>query len=68
MYVLVPHNPLSIEILFYVSSIIEKEGWRFNYSRKVTKAKLEDLDIPLPINNEAVDDDYINQVAKNSYG
>jgi len=68
MYVLIPKNKLPFDFLFYVSSIIRNQNWRFNYSRKVTEGKLEDIDIPLPIKGEEFDFDYIKSVADNSYG
>lgn len=68
MYVLIPKNTLSLEFLFYVSSLIDRESWRFNYSRKVTKGKLDDISIPIPYKNDEIDNQFINVIARNSYG
>lgn len=68
MYVLVPLSKFPLDFLFYVSSIIRKQKWRFNYSRKVTKGKLEGIEIPLPIKGGELDFDYTKSVANNSYG
>lgn len=65
MFVLVPKKDYDLSFLYYISSIIKKEGWRFNYSRKATKAKLELLDIPLPVDKTGkVYFDYIEQLIK----
>lgn len=68
MYVLIPKNEMSLQMLFYIAAIIANESWRFNYSRKVTKSKLEKIDIPLPVVKQEIDLDYINSIASNSYG
>jgi hypothetical protein len=68
MFVLKPKKPMGVELLFYASSIIQTEGWRFSYSRKVTKEKLESLNIPMPMSDGDVDYEYIRAVSYNSYG
>lgn len=68
MFVLTPIKAMSKELLFYISSIITTATWRFNYSRKVTREKLENIGIPLPIKNNDIDYTYIEEIAKNSYG
>jgi hypothetical protein len=68
IFVLTPYEGNTKEFLFYASSFIKTERWRFNYCRKVTKEKLEELNIRLPIRDNAIDYDYIRNIATNSYG
>lgn len=67
MFVLTPLEDTPKEFLFFISAIIKTESWRFNYCRKATKEKLEELNIPLPIKTGKIDYDYIKKLAKNSY-
>lgn len=68
MFVLKPLTSVDETFLIYIAAVIKKEGWRFNYSRKVTKKKLEQLDIPVPMKGSEIDCDYIRQTSQNSYG
>jgi hypothetical protein len=68
MYVLIPKDKVGLSFLFYCSAIIQTEGWRFNYSRKATKSKLDNIDIQLPVKNGKTDFEYILSITKNSYG
>lgn len=68
LFVLKPKSKIGIEFLFFASCLISLEGWRFNYSRKVTKTKLGQISLPLPIRDNDVDFDYIEKVARNSFG
>jgi len=69
IFVLIPKKKFSLEILFYFASLIKQQSWRFNYSRKLTKKKLETLEIPAPYKNHTeYDFDYIEKVASESYG
>ena len=68
MFVLKPLTNVDKEFLFYVSAIIKKENWRFNYYRKATKKKFEEMNIPLPMKNEEIDYGYIKEIVSNTYG
>ena len=68
MFVITPREQSDLSFLCYVSAVIKAESWRFNYSRKVTKRKLEQLDLPLPIKDGKIDFDYLREIAENSYG
>lgn len=68
IFVLKPLQEADKEFLFYVSAIVKKETWRFNYSRKAKKEKLEETDIPLPMNGNIIDYAYIREMVSNGYG
>ncbi len=59
------YNPF---LLFYIGALIKNNRWRYNYYRKLSKEKLENMLIPLPIKNGDIDLDYIEEIVKNSYG
>ncbi len=40
LIILIPKKKFDIEFLYYVSSIIRLEKWRFNYGRKITPLRL----------------------------
>ncbi|HEX9916179.1 MAG TPA: restriction endonuclease subunit S [candidate division Zixibacteria bacterium] len=41
--VLTPKRKMSIEYLFYISAIIRRSKWRFNYGRKITPRRLSEM-------------------------
>ena len=69
IFILLPKNNIPLEFLFYLSALIKQQKWRFNYSRKLTKKKLERLEIPIPFKNKTEYDlAYIEKIVNNSYG
>lgn len=68
MFVLKPLQKVDKEFLFYISAIVKAEKWRFNYYRKAKKEKLEETNIPLPVNGNIIDYAYIRKLVSNSYG
>ncbi|MEE9430481.1 MAG: restriction endonuclease subunit S, partial [Melioribacteraceae bacterium] len=60
------YNPY---LLFYISVMIRKHKWKFNYYRKLNLPKLYKMQIPMPFNNKSeLDLSYIESVVKNSFG
>lgn len=43
--VLIPRSNVTVEYLFYVAAIIRSSRWRFNYARKITPARLGEIEI-----------------------
>jgi hypothetical protein len=41
VFVLKPKRDFSIEELFFIAAVLNVNRWRFSYSRKVTKPRLE---------------------------
>lgn len=68
MFVLIPKKTVTPEFIFYVASVIKLDGWKFNYSRKVTKERLDEIILNMPIQKDGFDLKYIVQVAASSYG
>ena len=59
------YNPY---LLFYIGAMIKNHQWRYNYYRKLNLSKLKKMTIPTPYKNGNIDIDYIEKIAKNSYG
>src|SRR3989344_4170484 len=59
------YNPY---LLFYIGAMIKNHKWRYNYYRKLNLSKLKKMTIPTPYKNGNIDIDYIEKIAKNSYG
>jgi hypothetical protein len=68
MFVLIPKMEMPNEFLFYISSLIKAEGWKFNYARKVTRDKLGKLDLHIPMQSGSIDMDNIINAASSRYG
>lgn len=68
MFVLKPLHKVDTDFLFYISAILKLEKWRFNYYRKLKKERLEDTNIPLPVNGNDIDYSYIREIVNNRYG
>jgi len=59
------YNPY---LLFFIGTLIRNHKWRYNYYRKMNLEKLKNLKLPIPINDERIDLEYIEKIVKNSYG
>ncbi len=46
MAVLEPKRPMTVEELYVVAALINRESWRFSYYRKLTPNRLRLLEIP----------------------
>ena len=69
IYVLKLTGEPSVEVLVYLSVIINHHYWRYNYSRKVTPYRLENTEIELPIDDMGkIHINYIKGIVNNCYG
>jgi hypothetical protein len=69
VYVLKSNEDYDLKILIYFANIISYEGWRFNYGRKATAERLENLEIYIPIDsNKKINFGYMRKVVDASYG
>lgn len=68
VFVLEPLKKVDKEFLFYVSSLIKNQNWRFNYYRKATKKKFEEMEIHIPTVKGDIDYSFIKEIVSNSYG
>lgn len=56
-------------ILFYSAALLNTITWRYTYGLKLSIARLNDIRIPFPTNNEGVIDyETLKSLVKNSYG
>lgn len=68
VFVLKPKKPMQIEELFYILAMLNRQKWKFNYSRKVTPTRLEKISIPIPTQKGNVDIEYMKRILKSTYG
>lgn len=67
--VLTLKNKYNPYLLLYISSMIRRHKWRYNYYRKLNLTKLKKMQIPMPFKNETeLDLEYIKNIVENSYG
>lgn len=59
------YNP---SLLFYIGYNIYRQRWGFNYYRKLSENRLRKFMIPMPMKNEKIDLEYIENLVKNCYG
>lgn len=59
------YNPY---LYFFVSYLIRRQRWRYNYYRKLTLKKLNKFTIPLPYKEDKIDYSFIQQVVGGNYG
>lgn len=55
-------------LLLFIGTLIRNHQWRYNYYRKMSSDKLKNLELPIPMKNENVDLEYIENIVKNAYG
>ena len=56
-------------LLFYIGTIIEKMSWRYNYGIKLSMARLQRFQIPVPVDSEGkIDRDSVHKMVYNTYG
>jgi len=69
IYVLKLTEGTSVEVLIYLSVIVNHHYWRYNYSRKVTPYRLGNTEIELPIDDMGkININYIKMIVNNCYG
>lgn len=68
IFVLIPKKIFPIELFFYVSSMLNSQKWRFNYSRKLTPNRFKKLKIPMPFNKKGINLNYIKDIVDFTYG
>jgi hypothetical protein len=61
-------NNLPKFLLLYIGVIVKIKSSRYNHYYPLSRKHLEKMEIPVPMNNEKIDLDYIEKVVKNSYG
>jgi len=60
------NNP---DLLFCIGMMIEKMSWRYNYGVKLSMARLQKFQIPLPVDsNNKIDIGAIQKIVHNTYG
>lgn len=60
------NNP---DLLFYIGTMIEKMSWRYNYGVKLSMARLQEFQIPLPVDSDNdLDIGTIKKIVHNTYG
>lgn len=69
IYVMKLMGEPSVEVLVYLSIIINYHSWRYNYSRKVTPYRLGKTEIELPVDNKGdLDINYMKEIVNKCYG
>ncbi len=63
-----PKKPLRLTTIFFIQLMINLQRWRFSYGRQPYRRIFSSINIPLPIKDGEIDEDYIETVVKNSYG
>jgi type I restriction enzyme M protein len=63
-----PKKPLRLTTIFFIQLMINLQRWRFSYGRQPYRRIFSSINIPLPIKDREIDEDYIETVVKNSYG
>lgn len=58
---LTPKHNFSKEFLIYISVLINKQRFRFNYGRKANQDRIRNLSISLPIINDEINFDFIDR-------
>jgi restriction endonuclease S subunit len=58
---LIPKNKVSKEFLIYVSVLINKQTFRFNYGRKANQDRIKNMVISLPVVDSKIDYDFIDK-------
>ena len=56
---LTPKNEVSKEFLIYVSVLINKQTFRFNYGRKANQDRIKNMVISLPVINDEINYKFI---------
>lgn len=55
-------------LLIYVGACIKLGSWKFHYGRKLSMARLNEIEIPIPFKDDEIDIEYIERIVRNSYG
>jgi Type I restriction modification DNA specificity domain len=64
--VLIPKKSLKGTTLLFIQMMLNKEQWRYSYGRKCFKAKLSKMQILLPLKNNQVDEQLIENIMTNT--
>jgi hypothetical protein len=68
LVVLIPKEKVPPSFLFFVCGIINQERWRYSYSRKLTKGRIELMNLTLPCKDNKVDFEIIDKYLQTIYG
>ena len=68
IFVLKPKKELSVEEFFYIAAMINRNRWKFNYSRKVTPTRFKKLRIPMSVKDSKSNPDEVIYIVKSVYG
>lgn len=61
--VLSPLSPMQPNTLFYIAALLNNMTWRYSYGRKCFRAKLQAVQIPIPVDdNEKISEDIIKDI------
>lgn len=63
-----PKVKMSIETLFFIAMMLNREKWRWLYGRQCYKTKFSKTEILLPLKNNKIDEDIIATIVKNGWG
>jgi len=59
----------NLEFLVYVSALINKKRWKYSYGRKLSKSRLKEMRLYLPIDKEGnINYPYISEFVRSCYG
>jgi hypothetical protein len=66
--ILIPKTSFSVEDLFFIACMINRERWRVSYGRQCYKAIFAKTNIFMPVNDDgSLDHEYMRTVVSNSY-
>lgn len=63
-----PKVKMSIETLFFIAMMLNREKWRWLYGRQCYKTKFSKTEVFLPLKNNKIDEDIIATIVKNGWG
>jgi len=61
-----PKNELRLTTMFFIVFVLNSQKWRYGYGRQCYKQKMEQINIPLPVNQEGQLDENVMESAVRS--